>query len=92
MIYLAVFIVGFGLALAGGLGVPRVGQNYVDPNLALWFLRWWPYAVSHGISPLYSHEIGAPAGYNLAAWTTSHAFGGPAHVAGHGRVRPDNVV
>ena len=71
LIYVAVFIVAFGLALVGSLGVPRVGQNYVDPNLALWFLRWWPYAVSHGISPLYSHEIGAPAGYNLAAWTTS---------------------
>ena len=27
--------------------------------------------MSHGINPLYSHEIGAPAGYNLAAWTTS---------------------
>jgi hypothetical protein len=71
VIYLTVFIVGFGLALAGGLGEPKVGQGYVDPNLFIWFWRWWPYAVSHGINPLYSHEIGAPAGYNLAAWTTS---------------------
>ena len=70
VIYLVVFVAGFGLALAGGLGVPRVGQNYVDPNLFIWFWRWWPYAVSHGINPLYSHDIGAPAGYNLAAWTT----------------------
>jgi hypothetical protein len=71
VIYLTVFIVGFGLALVGGLGGPKVGQGYVDPNLFIWFWRWWPYAVSHGINPLYSHEIGAPAGYNLAAWTTS---------------------
>jgi len=70
-IYLAVFIVGFGLALVGGLGQPKVGQGYVDPNLFIWFWRWWPYALTHGINPLYSHEIGAPAGYNLAAWTTS---------------------
>jgi hypothetical protein len=71
VIYLAVFVVGFGLALVGGLNVPRVGQGYVDPNLFIWFWRWWPYAVTHGLNPLYSHEIGAPAGYNLAAWTTS---------------------
>ena len=70
-IYLAVFIVGFGLALVSGLGQPKVGQGYVDPNLFIWFWRWWPYALTHGINPLYSHEIGAPAGYNLAAWTTS---------------------
>jgi hypothetical protein len=71
VIYLAVFIVGFGLALADGLDVPKVGQSHVDPNLFIWFWRWWPYAVSHGIHPLYSHEIGAPTGFNLAAWTTS---------------------
>src|ERR1700722_9052214 len=71
VIYLAVFIAGFGLALVAGLDVPKVGQSYVDPNLFIWFWRWWPYAVSHGHNPLYTHEIGAPAGYNLAAWTTS---------------------
>jgi hypothetical protein len=70
-IYLAVFIVGFGLALVGGLDVPKVGQNDVDPNLFIWLWRWWPHAVSHGIDPLYSNQIGAPTGYNLAAWTTT---------------------
>ncbi len=71
LIYLAVGIVGFGLALVGGLDQPRVGQSDVDPNLFIWLWRWWPFAVAHGIDPLYSHEIGAPAGYNLAAWTTT---------------------
>jgi hypothetical protein len=71
LIYLTVFIVGFGLALVGNLGVPRVGQNLVDPNTYIWFLRWWPYAVSHGLDPLYPHEIGVPTGYNLAAWASS---------------------
>jgi hypothetical protein len=69
-IYLAVFIVGFGLALVGGLDQPKVGQHYVDPNLFIWLWRWWPYAVSHGIDPLSSNQIGAPTGWNLAAWTT----------------------
>jgi hypothetical protein len=71
VIYLAVFIAGFGMALVGGLDVPRVGQHYVDPNLFTWYWRWWPYAVSHALNPLYSHAIGAPAGWNLAAWATS---------------------
>src|SRR3984885_7501307 len=71
VIYLAVFIVGFGLALVGGLDVPKVGQHYVDPNLFIWLWRWWPYAVSHGLNPLSSTQIGAPTGWNLAAWTTT---------------------
>jgi hypothetical protein len=71
VIYLAVFILGFGLALVTGLDVPKVGQKYVDPNLFIWFWRWWPYAVSHGLNPLHTQQIGVPAGYNLAAWTTS---------------------
>jgi hypothetical protein len=71
VIYLAAFTVGFGLALVAGLDVPKVGQRYVDPNLFIWFWRWWPYAVSHGLFPLHSRLIGVPTGYNLAAWTTS---------------------
>jgi hypothetical protein len=70
-IYLGVFILAFGQALVVRLDVPTVGQNYVDPNLSIWALRWWPYAVSHWINPLYSTQIGAPGGYNLAAWTTT---------------------
>jgi hypothetical protein len=71
VIYLAVFITGFGLALVTALDVPQVGQRYVDPNLFIWCWRWWPYAVSHGFMPLHTREIGVPTGFNLAAWTTS---------------------
>jgi hypothetical protein len=70
-IYLGVFVAAFGQALASRVAVPSVGQNYVDPNLFIWSWRWWPYAVSHWVNPLYSTQIGAPAGYNLAAWTTT---------------------
>jgi hypothetical protein len=49
--------------------------------LAIWILtetfpllahpgRWWPYAVAHGLNPLHTTLIGAPAGYGLA-WVTS---------------------
>ena len=70
MIYLTVFIVGFALPVIRALDVPQVWQIAPDPNFYIWSMRWWPYAISHGLNPLYSHQIGAPAGYNLA-WATT---------------------
>lgn len=69
-IYLIVFILAFGQALLQHPNVPRVGQVEVDPNFYIWAIRWWPYAITHGLNPLYSHQIGVPAGYNLA-WATT---------------------
>jgi hypothetical protein len=69
-IYLAVFIIGFGLPLASHLNVPNLRQYWTDPQFYVWSLRWWPYAVSHGINPLFSYQIGAPQGYNLA-WAST---------------------
>ena len=68
--YLAVFIAGYALPLVRHPGLPQVGQGVVDPNFYIWSWRWWPYAISHGLNPLYSRQIGVPAGYRLA-WTTS---------------------
>jgi hypothetical protein len=45
-------------------------QKNPDPNFYVWSLRWWPYAIGHGLDPLYTHQIGAPAGYALA-WITT---------------------
>ncbi len=70
-IYLAVFILGLGQGLVTHLNQPSVGQVEVDPNFYIWAWRWWTYAVSHGLNPLYSYQIGAPAGNNLAWATTS---------------------
>ena len=42
----------------------------MDPNFYVWSWRWWPYAISHGLNPLYSRQIGAPVGFDLA-WTTT---------------------
>ena len=41
-----------------------------DPNFSVWSLRWWPYAVGHGLNPLYTHALMAPAGHSLA-WVTT---------------------
>ena len=69
-IYLVVFILAFAQALLPHLNSPRVGQDEVDPQFYIWAIRWWPYAITHGLNPLCSTEIGAPGGFNLA-WTTT---------------------
>ncbi len=74
-IYLTVFIAGYGLPIASHLNVPDLRQYWTDPNFYTWAMRWWPYAVSHGINPLYSNQIGAPDGYNLAWATTTPSAG-----------------
>ncbi len=45
-------------------------QVSMDPNFYTWCLRWWPYALGHGQNPLYTHQVGAPAGQSLA-WVTT---------------------
>jgi hypothetical protein len=74
-IYLVVFIIGFALPIASHLGVPQLRQYWTDPNFYTWAMRWWPYAVSHWINPLYTNQMGAPAGYDLAWATTTPTVG-----------------
>jgi hypothetical protein len=45
-------------------------QRSQDPNLFVWALRWWPYAIGHGVNPLFTHMVGLPAGHSLA-WVTT---------------------
>lgn len=40
-----------------------------DPPFFMWALKWWPYAISHGINPFYSHAVWYPAGANIATAT-----------------------
>jgi hypothetical protein len=41
-----------------------------DPPKFMWFLTWNPYAVLHGINPLFTHHINSETGVNLL-WDTS---------------------
>ncbi|MGH3120736.1 MAG: hypothetical protein ACRDND_06830, partial [Streptosporangiaceae bacterium] len=68
--YLAVFATVYARPLLAHLNVPNLRQYWTDPNFYTWAMRWWPYAVSHGINPLFSSQIGAPHGYDLA-WAST---------------------
>jgi hypothetical protein len=72
-IYLGVFIVAAAMPLISHLNVPNLRQYWTDPQFYAWSMRWWPYAVSHGINPLFSNQIGAPQGYDLAWASTAPA-------------------
>jgi hypothetical protein len=69
-IYLTVWLLGWALPLLLHPHTTMLDQVSQDPNFYVWSLRWWPYAVSHGLNPLLSKEIGAPGGFNMT-WTTT---------------------
>ena len=69
-IYLVSMIVGLAQPLLPHLDVPHVQQSQVDANFYIWAVGWWPYAITHGLNPLFSHQIMAPGGVNLA-WATT---------------------
>src|SRR6201995_5056339 len=41
-----------------------------DQEQAIWYLGWTPHALAHGLNPLLTTQIGAPAGVNLM-WSPS---------------------
>jgi hypothetical protein len=67
-IYLAAFA-WYAVPLIRYLDMPVVGHVSPDSNFYIWSLRWLPYAISHGLNPLYSNQIMAPGGISLA-WST----------------------
>jgi hypothetical protein len=44
-----------------------------DPEETIWFLRWIPWAISHGSDPFVTSQINAPVGVNLM-WNASIPF------------------
>lgn len=69
-VYLAVWVITEVLPLVLHPAWPQLNQASMDPNFYTWSLRWWPYAIGHGLNPLHTTQVGAPAGYDLA-WVTS---------------------
>ncbi len=72
---LAAFVIYLGAAawyaapLIHYLGMPVLGHSSPDSNFYVWCMRWFPYAISHGLNPLYSNQIMAPGGIDLS-WST----------------------
>ncbi len=76
-IYLVVMIFGLAQPLLPHLDVPYVQQTQVDANFYIWAIRWWPYAITHGLNPLFTTQItqsNGISGYNLAWATTTPAL------------------
>ena len=44
-----------------------------DPEQAIWYLRWGPYAISHLTNPFFTHLLNAPTGVNVM-WNTPILF------------------
>jgi len=69
-IYLVLWLLAGALPLVIHPGWAQLNQGGMDPNFYVWGLRWWPYALSHGLNPLNSSLVQAPTGISLA-WTTT---------------------
>ena len=69
-VYLAVWVITRAMPLVLHPDWAQLDQSSMDPNFYAWSLRWWPYAIAHGLNPLHTTQIGAPAGYGLA-WVTT---------------------
>jgi hypothetical protein len=50
--------------------VASLAQRNMDPDLFVWVLGWWPHAIGHGLNPLFSSLVSAPAGQPLG-WVTT---------------------
>jgi hypothetical protein len=70
LIYLVIWLTTAYRPIIGHATQMLLMHKSQDPNLNVWSLGWWPYAIGNGLNPLYTHEIFAPAGYSLA-WVTT---------------------
>src|SRR5580704_2953238 len=64
-LYLAVWLPTLARPLVVHPTWAQLDQQNPDPNFYVWGMRWWPYAIAHGINPLFSSQIAAPAGHAL---------------------------
>jgi len=62
---LAILIVDHGANIAHHLS-----SAAQDRTAFVWSLAWWPFAVAHGLDPLYTHFVWQPVGVSLL-WVTA---------------------
>ena len=68
--YLVLACCFLGLPVAAHPERDVIGGLFTDPQIFVWSFAWWPHAILHGLNPIYTHQIWAPDGFNLA-WATS---------------------
>jgi hypothetical protein len=71
VVYLVVWIGTAFRPIVAHPAQARLDQVSQDPNLFTWIMRWWPYAIGHGLNPLYTHETGQVAVSHSLAWVTT---------------------
>ncbi len=69
LIYLALTCLVWLPPIGGAIGSRYVGDGWADARLYQWGLRWTPWAILHGHSPLFASNVFAPDGLNLT-WVT----------------------
>ena len=67
--YLGIAFLYFGLPVATHPGREWVGFGD-DPQIFVWSLGWWPYAILHWQNPILAHSVWPPVGLDLA-WVSS---------------------
>ena len=67
LIYLLLSLLYFGAV--GDYGRMYLGYG-LDPVQFIWFLNWWPWAITHGLNPFISYYVWYPHGFNMT-WATS---------------------
>lgn len=59
------------LACFGTLGdYRRMYLGSGDPEVYIWCLNWWPWAIAHGLNPFVSYYVWYPSGFNMT-WANS---------------------
>jgi hypothetical protein len=69
LVYFALSFLFLGRSLLGHFSSRYLG-NGADPSQFMWYMRWWPYAISHHLNPFWPRVIWPPAGVDIA-WAAS---------------------
>jgi len=69
-LYTGVSLGMFGPWILNRMSTWFLSEQAQDGSLFVWSFRWWPYALSHHISAIFSNAAWAPGGINLT-WATT---------------------
>lgn len=58
------------LFYAGGIRGGQIFMAHGDSLAYIWFLKWWPFAVSNNLDPFITGHVWSPIGFNML-WATS---------------------